>query len=137
MELKCSFKNFKGEEIRCNFIPLTRKEYIEVFYKTGAAVIKSLQDGFLLSGVENKSEMELGVAILSNISNVDFELVWSLAKKLFKFAIINGTEIKDLDTTDYFTGRPEEFFYALFCAIKENFPGVFFMLKAGISGSDQ
>lgn len=135
MELKCSFKNFNGDVVECNFIPLKRKEAAEIFHKSISTAIGIVQEGFL--GVDFKSELEIGMAIAKGLKAIDFELFWSIAERVLKFAIINGKEITDLNTTEYFEKHPEELYLATFHAIKENFPGVFFQLAAGLSGSGQ
>lgn len=120
MELKATFKTLDDREVTYQFTALKRKEAALVFHNTLRT---------LLSGLAGAGREDGGVDFVEALKGFEFELFWSLAKKLLKFCIVTSdkgvVEIKDLDATDYFEDRWDELYYAVFHAVKENYPKFF------------
>jgi len=129
-QIKFKVKGFSGESAY-NLEPLTRRESMEVFHKSAQIIAQAV-------GLVTESDTEMK-ALSSVVKSLDPGTLWSIAKAVFREAVIvneNGKfEITDLDESDYFDNRPEEFYLALAYAIKENYPKVFFTLQEALGVS--
>jgi len=123
-QIKFKVKGFSGESAY-NLEPLTRRESMEVFHKAFQMVARAMD-------AVTETDSEMG-ALLSVIKTLDSDTIWDIAKAVLREAVIVNEkgkfEITDLDESDYFDDRPEEFYLALAHAIKENYPKVFFTLQ--------
>jgi len=127
-DLKATVKTLEGEK-EYIFQALIRKDAARVFHNVLTAVVSAVAD---IAVAEGASQTD---AVFKAIKTLDFDTVWDLAEVLLKFSFLDGTEIKDLNDTDYFTDRPEELYLAVFHAVQLNYPKVFLKLKETLSGS--
>ena len=114
------------------FLALSRKEAMKVYHESlssiAQVVSKAVQSLQIDRGNLGKSKIDLGAGaggLLSGVAGIPFEKLWEVAEHLFKGAILGGEELGPLESCDYFDDKPEEFYIALYHAIRLNYPMVF------------
>lgn len=125
-DLKATIKGLDGLEKEYVFNKLHGKQASKVFHEACLVVVPILFSGLDLS--DNMS------ALAYKLKDVSFDDVWDLAENLLSFVIIDGTEIRDINKSDYFGENPDELYIAVYHAVKLNFPKIFNNLSS-IQGS--
>lgn len=127
-------KTLSGEVRSYQFCKLRHREAAEVLHNTLQAVIVSLAEMFSamspgeFGGLSNLKLIPID-KVLSVAKQLDFGTVWGLASVLLRNAVLDNQTIgPDIDKTDYFTGRHDELYIALYHAVKENYPELFLAL---------
>lgn len=120
--------------------PLTRRESLKIFHAAVETVVSGL--GSVLSGFGKSQEISED-KLLGALKALDFDKLYDIGRATLRAAVIVNDagkfDINQLDESDYFDDRPEEFYLAIAYAIKENFPNVFFTLTRALKdfgGSD-
>lgn len=132
-------KTLKGETLNYQFCKLRHREAAEVLHNTLQTVITSLANMFAgMQPGEFKGFADVKTIpidkVLAIAKQLDFGTVWSLASVLLRNAVLDNQALgPDIDKTDYFTGRHDELYIALYHAIRENYPELFLALP-GLSG---
>jgi hypothetical protein len=115
-----------------NFLALKRKDAMRVYHNSLVSVAKIVGDAVSSLNIDRanfaKSKIDIAKGagnLLSGIAGVHFDTLWDIATVLFRGAILDGEEIRNLEESDYFDTRPEEFYIALYHAIRLNYPLVF------------
>lgn len=121
-ELNIEFTTLDGREVKYQLTALKRKEAALVFHNT----LRTLLSSFLEAGEDGSNTQ---AAFVGALRNFEFDLFWDLASRLLKncmvFADDKIVEIKSIDLTDYFDDRQDEMYWAVFHAVKANFPKFF------------
>ena len=120
-------KTLEGEK-EYNFVLLKRKEAAEVFHNTLLVVAGAFSE--LVKADKSKPE-----DLLIAMKTFDFDTLWSLAEKLLRGVMIDGSEIGDLEETSYFEEQPEELYIAVWHGIQVNYPKVFSKIRERLIGS--
>ena len=121
-DLKAVIKNLAGEEVEYNFVALRRKEAMRVFHNSLTSILGAIGE---VSDLTDTS-------IFRALKSIEFDVVWDLAESLLNQVIIDGTEITDINETDYFNDKQDEFYLAIGYALKLNYPDIFTKAQAAI-----
>lgn len=133
-QIKFTVRSLSGPA-EYNLEPLTRKESLKIFHTVSEILVSGL--GEIVAGLTKKGDFD-EKALLDISKAFDFDKVFSVGSAVFRAAVIvNETgkyEIDDLENSDYFDDRPEEFYLAIAYAVRENWPKLFFGLARKLRG---
>ena len=126
-DLKATIKGFDGVEKEYVFNKLRGKEALRVFHETAVLLAP------VLGAFEGAQEGSFLKGMSEALSKIPFDDVYCLAERLFLCLIVDKDEV---NIDEYFAPRPEEFYLALYHAVKLNFPSITEKLEAFITDSN-
>lgn len=107
--------------VEYSLIPLCQKTAAHVFHNTLVGVLGAM--GSAISGETNEEKMARFVGALK--STLTFDDVWFLLSAMMTNAMVDGNEVKELDSSDVFDENPHHMYLVLWHGIKGNWPKVF------------
>jgi len=112
-----------------NLEPLTRKESLKIFHTVSEIFVSGL--GTIAEKLTKGKDFD-EQTLLSVTRALEFDKVYAIGSAVFRSAVIINEdgkhEIDDLEDSDYFDERPEEFYIAIAHAVRGNWPKTFFAL---------
>ena len=63
--------------------------------------------------------------MMAGLKSLDFDSFWFIAERIFKFAVVDGDEVKSLEDQEWARSNPLLLYRATFEGVKRNFPEVF------------
>lgn len=132
------FANLSGEKVSCTYIPLTRRDALEIEYTALGTIAAALSNasghmlalfqqsrgGGILTGAEH-----IAKALAAVHSAIPFDVLDCVAKKILRGAVIQRPDksaiIDDLHETDYFDDRLDELLLATFWGLDVSYPRAF------------
>lgn len=139
-DLVARIKGLDGVEKEYRFVPLTRRDAVQVFHESLQVILRAISGASGALQVDKtslrKSTIE-PLKALEGLSRVDFETVWALAEKLLAWVVIDGETFEDINQTDYFGDNPDEIYLAVYHAVSLNYPKVFSGLPGLLAGFGQ
>lgn len=118
---------------------LKTKEAIEVNFTSLKVLVGTLGRvaPLLLQEKGKGEEAEIAARIFGTLSEIPFEILWSLGEKVLRNVVIDGdTLIENLENDDgYFAENIDEFYVAIIFGIKGNYPKVFSKVQEKLKDS--
>jgi hypothetical protein len=108
-------------EVEFSLIKLTQKTAAHVFHSTLVSVLGAM--GAAVSGESDEDKMGRFVAALK--TTLTFDDMWFLLSAMMTNAMVDGHEVKNLDSSTVFDDNPHFMYLVLWHGIKGNWPKVF------------
>jgi hypothetical protein len=133
-QIKFTVRSLSGPA-EYNLEPLTRKESLEIFHTVSEIFVSGL--GEIVTMFTHGKDFD-EKAMLDISKALDFDKVYKVGSAVLRSSVIVNEigkyEIEDLEKSDYFDDRPEEFYLALAHAVKGNWPRLFFGIALKLRG---
>lgn len=111
----------RGRKITFSLIPLKKKTAVNIFHNILLAILESISA--LLK--EDATDDDFIEAITKSLKGLDFDQFWFIAERIFKFAVVDGNEVKRLEDAEWWEDNPLLLYRATFEGVKKNYPEVF------------
>lgn len=118
--IEFAIDDLKGQKHVFSLIPMKTKVAANIFHN----ILLSVIEGIATVTRDDVSEDDIVAAIAKGLKDIDFDSFWFIAENVFRFAVVDGDEVKKLDDCD-FASDPLLLYRATYEGLKGNYPDVF------------
>ena len=120
---------FELSGVEYSLTPMKQKRAANVFHNCLGRVLSAVAGA--VTGETNEQKM---ASFAKAIAKTEFDDVWFILENLMVNAMVDGKEIKELESSGIFDENPHHMYLVIYHGVKGNWPGYFSKMESKMSG---